>query len=169
MGLNKARVLKITPVQATKATGTFTYLGTVATGQLLAIGSEVYQAAIDGNAVTTGNIAFATSMGATSATSVIDSLVARINASGVIATAVTGVSGRILTVEYNTPGTVGNAIYCSATLTGTWTTTSLAGAIEGTFAAKGTIAVDATYLYFTKADNDVSDQNWYVVTGTLLT
>jgi hypothetical protein len=170
MGLEKAKVLKITPIQAVFATGTFTYLGSVATGQTLSIGTEVYEATIDGSAATGTNIAFATSLGATSSTSIIDALVARINASGVLFTAVTGASGRILTVQYNVTGSAGAAgqVHCSATLTGTWTTTSLVGT-DGTPAAKGTIAVDASYLYFTKDDNDVGDQNWFIVTGTQLT
>lgn len=170
MGLEKARVLKITPVQAVFATGTFTYLGAVVTGQLLSIGSEVYEATIDGSASTGTNIAFATALGATSSTSIINSLVACINASSLLVTAVTGASGRILTVEYNVTGSAGSLgqVHCSATLTGTWTTTSLVGT-NGTIAAKGTVAVDGSYLYFTKDDNDAGDQFWYAVTGTLLT
>jgi len=170
MGLEKAKVLNITPVQAVFATGTFTYTGSVATGQLLSIGSETYEAIIDGNAATAGNIAFATSMGATGATSIIDSLVACINTSGALVTAVTGASARILTVEYKVTGAAGSAgqVHCSATLTGVWTTTSLVGT-NGTPAARGTVAVDGNGLYFTIADNDYGDQNWIVVTGTQLT
>jgi hypothetical protein len=171
MKLRKANVLEITPIQAVFATGTFTYLGTVATGQTLTIGTETYEATIDGAAVTTtGNIAFASGMGATCSTSVIDSLVACINTSGALVTAVTGGSGRVLTVQYNVTGYAGSLgeVHCSATLTGTWTTTSLVGT-DGTPAAKATIAVDGSYLYFTKADNDIGDQYWYAVTGTLLT
>jgi hypothetical protein len=171
MGLEKAKVLKITPVQAVFATGTFTYLGAVATGQLLSIGSEVYEATIDGNAKSSASyIAFATGLGATSSTSVIDALVARINASGVKCTAVTGASGRILTVAWKVTGQAGAAgqVHCSATLTGTWTTTSLVGT-DGTIAPKGTVCVDSSYLYFTKDDNDAGDQNWFIVTGTQLT
>ncbi len=169
MGLIKANVLNITPIQAVFATGTFTYLGTVATGQLLSIGSEVYEATIDGSAATGTNIGFATSFGATSSTSVIDSLVAVINASSALVTAVTGSSGRILTVEYKVTGAAGAAgqVHCSATLTGTWSTTSLVGT-NGTPASKGSLAVDGSFLYFTKDDNEVGDQNWFKVTGTLL-
>lgn len=170
MGLEKANVLKLTPIQAVFATGTFTYTGSVVDGQTLTIGDEVYEADTDGDGVTGTNIAFATSFGATGSTSIIDGLVARINASGVNCTAVTGGTGRVLTVEWKVTGQAGAAgqVHCSASLTGVWTATSLIGT-DGTVAAEGTVSVDGDYLYFTKDDNKVGDQNWFKVTGTLLT
>lgn len=170
MGLEKANVLKITPVQAVFATGTFTYLGSVVDGQTLTIGTEVYEADVSSDGVTGTNIGFGTGMGATSSTSIVDALVARINASSALVTAVTGATGRILTIEYKVTGAAGTAgqVHCSATLTGTWTTTSLVGT-NGTVAAKATVAVDGNGLYFTIDDNEAGDQNWYKVTGTLLT
>jgi hypothetical protein len=159
MGLEKANVLKITPIQAVKATGTWTFLNALTTGLTLIIGTETYQADADSAGVTTGNIAFATGLGATSSTSTIDSLVACINTSGTICTAVTGATGRVLTVE-SLIGGIGGNFHCSGSLTGTWTTTSLVGGVDGT---AGSVAVDGSYLYFTK-----SDKNWYKVTGTLI-
>jgi hypothetical protein len=159
MGLKKAKVLKITPIQAIKATGTWTFTNALTTGCTLIIGSETYQANADGAGVSAGNIAFATGLGATASTSVIDALVARINASGALVTATTGSSGRVLTVE-SLIGGIGGNLHCTGSLTGTWTTTSLAGGVDGT---AGSVVVDSSYIYFKK-----SDHNWYVVTGTLL-
>jgi len=168
MGLEKARVLKITPIQGVKATGTWTHTDLLVTGTTLIIGSETYQANADSAGVTVGNIAFGTGLGATCATSVNIALIAIVNASSALVTAATGASASIMTLEYLTAGEVGN-VHCTGSATGTWAATSLAGGVNGTVAKKGTIAVDASYLYFTKDDNDVFDQNWYMVTGTLLT
>lgn len=159
MSLKKPTVLNITPIQAVKATGTWTFTDTLTTGCTLIIGTETYEANADGAGVTTGNIAFATGLGATASTSTIDALVAIINASSALVTAVTGASGRILTIESLIGGIAGN-MHCSGSLTGTWTTTSLAGGVDGT---AGSIAVDSSYIYLKK-----SDHNWYKVTGTLL-
>lgn len=172
MGLDKAKVLKITPAQAINATGTWTFdlVAGITNHQLLVVGTEIMECDTGGTGVATGNIAFAVGATGTSATSAVNFLVSAITNSSTLVTAWTGASGRILKVEWKVTGQAGTAgqMHCSATLTGAWTATSLIGT-NGTPAAKGTMAVDANYLYFAKDNNDYGDQNWFIVTGTLLT
>lgn len=167
MSLKKPAIILMTPVNAVNATGTFTYLGTVLGHQTLTIGTEIYESDTGETGVTTGNIAFATGATGTSATSVVTMLVSAITNSSVLYTAVTGASGRILTVENIIAGTIGN-VHCTQTLTGSWTATSLAGGTDGTICAKGSLFVDASYLYVAKTSNTVSCKNIFAVTGVVV-
>lgn len=162
MSLKKANVILITPVNAVKGTALFTYLGSAKDGQTLTIGSEVYESDTSGNGVTTGNIAFATGNTGTASTSIIDMLVAIINASGTLVTAYTGASERILTIESKVAGT---AYVVTQTLTGTWNASALTGSVQGTVCGKGQLFVDANYLYVAKASNTASGANIWVITG----
>ncbi len=177
MGLEKAKVLKITPVQAVKATGTYAFTpgggeDTVSSGKTITIGTVIYEFIFGGTGATGSNIPIASGeTGNTGATAYVAWLVSAVTEyTGSLVTAVTGATSINLNIEAKIAGATGNTIklYNTGT-TGAWTASAMAGGIDGTVAQKGAFAVDASYLYFTKDDNTENDQNWYIVTGTLLT
>lgn len=148
-----------TAVNAVSATGALTFSGAVSDGETVTIGADVYEFDTDED-VAEGNILVDVSGGATAAAAV-TALVAAITANtGSAVSAVDG-TGDVVNVTAKTKGAAGNAI---ATVTdcanGAWGAGTLTSGVNGTVADKGTILVDASYIYVATDANTVSGASW---------
>lgn len=103
------------PKNPHKASATLTFEGTVADGETVTVGSEVYEFKASGNAGT-GKIKVDVSSGVTADIAVVK-LKDAINANSALVTAVASTADDTVVVEYKTIGTEGNDIGVSTTAT----------------------------------------------------
>jgi hypothetical protein len=150
-----------TPVNAVAAAGTLTLTGSVADGETVTIGADVYE--FDTNSsVGGGNLAVDVSGGAT-APAAVTALVATITASGTEPVSAVDGAGDTVVVTADVAGTAAESIVVATDAgNGSWGegVTALDGGVDGTVGAQGTVLVDTDYLYVAIAENTVADANW---------
>lgn len=147
------------PVNAKASTGTLTFTGAVVDGETVSVGITTYEFDTDTN-VTEGNILVDVSGGA-SAPDAVTALVAAIIAN--TESLVTAVDGENDTVVLTSKikGISGNSLATTATtVNASFAKGKLEGGVDGTVGAKGDSYIDDSYLYYTIANNTVSDSNW---------
>lgn len=156
-----------TPVNAVAAVGTLTIAAQPTAGDTMTIGTTVYTFVAAGSADTAGEISVGTDL-ATAKTAII----AAINGTDSVNTAHTLVSAGTftvnnLTITAKTKGVAGSSIATTETFTSAsnvFDATTLGTTTEGvngTIASKGGICyIDSNYLYYSIAENTISDANW---------
>jgi len=157
--LDELTIENITPVNAVSATGTLTFSGVVADGQIVTIGSRIYEFDTD-SSVTEGRVAVDVSGGVTASAAVTALVTSITGDASAVVTAVDG-AGDTVVVTAKTKGTVGNAYASTETCTnGSWGTTTLAGGVDGTVGSQWEFKVDASYIYVCVATNTTTGTNW---------
>lgn len=95
------------------------------------------------------------------AANAITALVASITANDTQGVGAADGTGDTIDLSADVAGTIGNAITLAETMAnGAFGAGTLASGVNGTVALKGTIMVDATYLYVPIADNTTAGKNW---------
>jgi len=148
----------ITPVNPVTATGTLTFTGTVTDGQIVIIGTEIYEFD-DDSVVTGGHIAVDVSGGLT-APYAVTALVSAITNNSKIVTAVDGALDTVV-VTYVSGGVVGNVSTTTTCVNGSFTTGTLTGGINGTpCPEKNTLVYATPYYYICTQEGNESDVAW---------
>jgi len=168
MELDRLDVLRITPVAPEASIGVLTIQAdTITSGSTVTVGSVVYEfctaAAASGNKAVTVAIVSAT------VGSAIVALAAAMCATGLVVTATTSTTTGVLTVTSLTGGDAGEWVVSVSGFSASWGDSTLTGGTDGTIAAKGTLAVDTTYLYWCAADNPGSGEYWHRIAGSAMT
>jgi len=148
-----------TPVNAVTATGTLTFIDVVSDGEIVTIGTDIYEFDTDVEAtITEGNIRVDVTGGVTAA----DAVTALVLAIGEEReySAADGESDTVV-VTYGTSGIIGNIASTTDCANASWGATKLAGGIDGTVVdARGFWYEDDDYLYCTTDANTTADANW---------
>lgn len=158
------------PKNAVNATATLTFSGVTNDGELVQIGSEIYEFDT-GDGVAEGNILVDVSgVDGNTASASVTALVAAITNNSSLVTAEDG-DGDTVVVTAKTPGLTGNSIEVSTDCAnGSWGegVTTLENGAKGTFAGEaGWMYIYNNELYFSIAPNDEEQgQNWRKVTLT---
>lgn len=152
-----------TPVNAVAAVSTLTFSGSVSDGEIVTIGTDVYEFDTDAS-VTGDNIAVDVSGGAT-APDAVTALVAMITANATEPVSAVDGSGDTVVVTADVKGTDAESIVTTTDCAnGAWDESTLANGVDGTVGNEFEVLVDTSYLYFAIAANTVADANWRRVT-----
>jgi len=145
------------PVNAVGAVGVLTFSGVTQTGELVTIGSDIYE--FDSTGTYAGaNIEVDISGGASAAQSV-TALAAVI---GTGTEAITGIDGDgdTVVVTADVKGVAGNLAFSTTCANGSVDNATLVGGLDGTVGDAGTTIVGALGVYVAQADNTIADSNW---------
>lgn len=145
-----------------KASATLTFEGTVADGETVAIGLEIYEFKTSGNAGT-GKIKVDVSSGVTADIAVVK-LKDAINANSALVTAVSDTTDDTVVIEYKSIGTAGNEVIVGTNCTNaSWgeDVLTLKGGSIGTPCPMKNIVVYATpYYYWCEEEGGESTVSW---------
>jgi hypothetical protein len=157
--LSRLREAPTAPANAVEATGTLTFAGTVADGQIVTIGTTGFEFDTGGS-ITAGNVTVDVSGGVTATAAIVALVDAIVATPTCLVTAVDG-AGDTVVLTALTAGAAANAIATTETCTNaSFGAATLEGGVDQTAGAPGMCYFDGTYLYTKVADTGVHGTDW---------